>query len=109
MISLLIYHNPRCSKSRQALEILQQSGVDFEVVEYLKEAPSMETLVHLLDALGGDLELMTRSEDLKKAGLTPSLGLLAEHPEYLQRPILVKDGKVAVARSPEAVREFLNL
>ena len=104
---MLIYHNPRCSKSRQALEALQKSGHDFEVIEYLKEPPTMETLMHLLDALGGDLELMTRSDELKKAGLTPSLGLLLEHPEYLQRPILVKDGKVVVARSPEAIREFL--
>lgn len=105
---MLIYHNPRCSKSRQALELLQQSGHDFEVVEYLKEPPTMDTLVHILDALGGDLDQMTRAADIKKAGLEPSLGLLVEHPEYLQRPILLRDGKVVVARSPEAVKDFLG-
>jgi arsenate reductase (glutaredoxin) len=79
-----------------------------QIVEYLKDPPSRETLTELLDGLDGDISLMTRTADLEKAGLTASLDLLVERPEFLQRPILVKDGRVAVARTLESVKDFLE-
>jgi arsenate reductase len=103
-----IYHNPRCSKSRQALAICQERGVDLEVVEYLKDNPDREALQAVLTGLDGDLKQMTRGADLRKAGLEPSLDLLVERPEFLQRPILIDGERVSVARSPEAVYEFLS-
>ena len=103
-----IYHNPRCSKSRQALAHCQERGVEPEIVEYLKEAPSRKELEAILAGLGGDLKQMTRTADLKKAGLEPSINLLVERPEFLQRPILVEGSRVSVARSAEAVAEFLG-
>ena len=105
---MIIYHNPRCSKSRQALALCKEHGLEPEVVEYLKESPSSEVLASILEGLGGDIALMTRGADLKKAGLTASLELLVERPEFLQRPILVKDGRVAVGRTPEAVMQILE-
>jgi arsenate reductase len=105
---MVIYYNPRCSKCRQALALCEEYGADFETVEYLKDPLTRERLAELLDGLGGDIELMTRAADLEKAGLTPSLDLLAERPEFLQRPIILKDGRVAVARTPEAVKEILE-
>jgi arsenate reductase (glutaredoxin) len=103
-----IYHNPRCSKSRQALALCQERDVDLEVVEYLKEKPTRKGLETILSGLDGDLKQMTRAADLKKAGLEATLDLLVERPEFLQRPILVDGERVSVARSPEAVAEFLD-
>lgn len=103
-----IYHNPRCSKSRQALALCQERGVDLEIVEYLKEKPTKKALEAILSGLGGDLKQMTRAADLRKAGLEPTIELLTERPEFLQRPILVDGKSVSVARSPEAVAEFLD-
>ena len=101
-----IYHNPRCSKSRQALALCQERDVDLEVVEYLKEKPTRKALETILSGLDGDLK--QRAADLKKAGLEATLDLLVERPEFLQRPILVDGERVSVARSPEAVAEFLD-
>lgn len=103
-----IYHNPRCSKSRQALAACEEHGVQVRVMEYLKSPPSLQELRRIWEALGEDIELMSRSADLKKAGLEPSLELLAENPQYLQRPILVDGERVAVCRTPEEVEAFLQ-
>lgn len=103
-----IYHNPRCSKSRQALAACRESGLEPEVVEYLKTPLTLGQLTALWEGLGRDLEAMSRMSDLKKAGLTPSLQLLAAEPVYLQRPILVDGDRVAVCRSPEDLKAFLK-
>lgn len=103
-----IYHNPRCSKSRQALALCRERGIELEIVEYLKEKPTRKELETILVGLDGDLKQMTRAADLKKAGLEASLDLLVERPEFLQRPILVDGKDVSVARSPEAVVLFLD-
>ncbi|HIB67210.1 MAG TPA: arsenate reductase (glutaredoxin) [Phycisphaerales bacterium] len=103
-----IYHNPRCAKSRQALAQLQEAGVEPKVVEYLKTPPTLSQLQDILEGLNGDLSLMIREKDLKKDGLEPSLELLAEQPKYLQRPILIRNKRVSVCRTPEEVEAFLN-
>ena len=103
-----IYHNPRCSKSRQALNQLQEAGIEPTVIEYLKTPPTLSQLQAVLKGLNGELSLMVREKDLKKDGLEPSLELLVENPKYLQRPILVRDNRVAVCRAPGEVEAFLK-
>lgn len=105
---MIIYHNPRCSKSRQALAQCRELGVEPEVVEYLRQPLSLAELQELLELLGGDLHIMTREKDLKKESLEPSLELLASEPRFLQRPILREGEKAAVCRAPEEVERFLQ-
>lgn len=115
-MTVKIYHNPRCSKSRQTLHILQEKGVDAEVIEYLKQPPSRAELVEILQALGlTPRELMRQGEaEYKEAGLdNPSLSddqliqAMLEHPRLIQRPIVVKGGQVVIGRPPERVLDIL--
>lgn len=107
-----IYHNPRCSKSRQTLALLEEKGVEPDVVLYLKEPPSPEQIADLLGQLGlSARELMRTGEDLYKehqlddASLTEQdlIQAMSEHPRLIQRPIVVHDGKAALGRPPEQV------
>jgi arsenate reductase len=111
-----IYHNPRCSKSRQALALLEEKGVRPEIVEYLKTPPSAAELRAILGMLGlAPRELMRRKEaSYKEAGLDdPALGddaliaAMVAHPVLIERPIVVKDGRAALGRPPEAILEIL--
>lgn len=105
---MLFFHNPSCSKSRQALELCRSRDIDgLEVIEYLREGLELETLTSLLDALGGELESLIRIADLCPEE-SPSLGLLVEKPKYLQRPILWNASKAVIGRPPEKVLELLN-
>lgn len=113
-MTVTIYHNPRCSKSRQALALLEGKGVVPSVVEYLKTPPSAAELKRILTMLGiGPRELLRRQE-AKEAGLDdPSLtddALIARmvaNPAVIERPIVVKDGRAAVGRPPEKVLDIL--
>lgn len=107
-----IYHNPRCSKSRQTLALLEEKGIEPDVVLYLKEAPSSEQIAVLLGQLGlSARELMRTGEALYKeqqlddASLTEQelIQAMSEHPRLIQRPIVVHDGKAALGRPPEQV------
>lgn len=115
-MTVRIYHNPRCSKSRQTLALLQDKGIEPEVVEYLKTPPSAAELDRLLTALGmAPREAMRRKEPpYKELGLDdPSLDRAAlikamvENPVLIERPIVTKDGKAAMGRPPEAVLGIL--
>jgi arsenate reductase len=115
-VSATLYHNPRCSKSRQTLQLLQEKGLEPEIVEYLKTPPDAATLERILDMLGMQpRELMRKKEDeYAELGLDdPSLSrgqliqAMVEHPRLIERPILVKDGKAAIGRPPEQVLELL--
>jgi arsenate reductase len=115
-MSVTIYHNPRCSKSRQALQLLQERGVEPEVVRYLDDPPDRATLARLLDQLGLEpRELMRKKEkEYKALGLdNPELtreqliDAMVAHPRLLERPIVVKDGKAALGRPPERVLEVI--
>jgi arsenate reductase len=112
----VIYHNPRCSKSRQTLDLLNEHGVDAEIVEYLQTPPDVETLERILDML--DLqprELMRSNEsEYRELGLDdPSLSreqllvAMVEHPILMQRPIVIRGSKAALGRPPEGVLEIL--
>jgi arsenate reductase len=110
-----IYHNPRCTKSRQTLALLQENGVEPEVVEYLKTPPSEAEIRDLLAKLGvGAFDLMRRGEKVfKELGLSKDSGddamvaAMAEHPILIERPIVVKGGKAAIGRPPETVLNIL--
>lgn len=112
-----LYHNPRCSKSRQTLALLQEKGLDFEIVEYLKTPPSVAELAALQKMLGkAPLEWMRVKEDrFKELGLSKTdqrsdaewLKLMHENPVLIERPIFVYQGKAALGRPPEQVLELL--
>lgn len=112
----VIYHNPRCSKSRQALALLEERGIEPEVVEYLKTPPTKAELKALLAKLGLTPEQVVRTgEDIYKKKyrgreLTDEqwLDALAENPILLERPIVVKGGRAVLGRPPEKVLEIIE-
>jgi arsenate reductase len=113
---VVIYHNPRCSKSRQALELLKSRGVEPEVVKYLDTPPDQATLEQVLEMLGMQpRDLMRKKEkEYRELGLDdPDLSrqqliaAMVSHPKLIERPIVVKDGKAALGRPPEQVLEVL--
>ena len=116
MASLVLYHNPGCSKSRGALEILQEVAAEFEVVEYLETALDRATLENLLDLLpGAPADLVRKDKHFKELGLDPDayesresvVALLIEHPKLMQRPIVSDGRRALIARPSEAVRDLL--
>lgn len=114
-MGLKIYHNPRCSKSRQALAILSDGGADFEVVEYLKTGLGADELRALQVKSGlGARAMMRRGEAVyKDLGLADEadeaklLAAMAAHPILLERPFLVADDKAVICRPPELAADFL--
>ena len=111
-----IYHNPRCSKSRQTLQLLQENGVEPEVVLYLETPPSRDTLAELLQKLGiGARDLLRTGEDaykelqLNDKDLSDEqlLDAMEQHPKLIQRPIVVKGDRAVLGRPPENVLELL--
>ena len=108
-MSVSIYHNPRCSKSRQTLELLQGRGVEPNVIRYLDTPPEQATLEGILAMLGVEpRDLMRRKEkEYKELGLDdPSMtrdqliAAMVAHPKLIERPIVVKDGKAALKATP---------
>ena len=113
-MTVTIYHNPRCSKSRQALKLLEESGVTPTIVEYLKDPPGAQELKRILGMLGIGPRDLLRVKEAKEAGLDdPGLsddalieGMLA-HPIVIERPIVVSGDKARIGRPPEAVLEIV--
>lgn len=115
-MTVTIYHNPRCSKSRQTLALLQEKGVEPDIVHYLDTPPDAATLKGLLGKLGlGPRELMRRKEAAyKENGLNDeSLGedaliaAMVANPILIERPIVVNGAKAALGRPPEQVLDIL--
>jgi arsenate reductase len=115
-MTLRLLHNPRCSKSRQALALLEERGLEPEVVEYLKTPPSAADLDAIFKAMGKDpREVMRTREapykelDLKDPSLSRDalLTAMAANPILIERPILVNGKKAALGRPPEAILEIL--
>jgi arsenate reductase len=111
-----LYHNPGCSKSRGALEILREHGAEFDVIEYLKQPLGPETLTRIAELLPGPPEeLIRKDRNFENLGLDPDgyktleavIELLLEHPELMQRPLLVADGRALICRPSEKVLELL--
>nr|WP_318384747.1 arsenate reductase (glutaredoxin) [uncultured Enterobacter sp.] len=113
-----IYHNPRCSKSRDTLSLLKSNGIDPDVVLYLDTPPDVAMLRDLLQKLGyaSARDLMRQKEDLYKTlNLSDShlsedelLRAMVDNPKLIERPIVVANGKARIGRPPESVLEILN-
>lgn len=116
MTDLTLYHNPRCSKSRGALQLLEERGLAPTIVRYLETPPSPQQLRELLGKLGlGARQLLRSGEDeYQSLGLAnPELGddqlieAMVAHPKLIERPILVVGDKAVIGRPPEKVLEIL--
>lgn len=114
--TVTLYHNPRCSKSRQALEILEAEGIIPTLVKYLEKPPTAAALRDLLDMLGLDprglmrkgeaeyTELNLANPDLSREQLIQAM---VTHPRLIERPIMIKDGQAIIGRPPEKVLDLL--
>ncbi len=115
--AVTIYHNPRCSKSRETLSLLQSHGVEPQVVLYLETPPDAATLRNLLKMLNlsSARDLMRQKEELYRTlnladnGLTEEalIQAMVENPKLIERPIVVKHGQARIGRPPEQVLEIL--
>jgi arsenate reductase (glutaredoxin) len=115
-MSLKIYHNPRCSKSRRALEILKSKGLEPEVIEYLKAPPNVQELEEILKMLRlKPQEIIRTKEDVfQQMGLANKnlsrrewIEVLVKNPVLIERPIVVYENKAVLCRPPEKVLEIL--
>jgi arsenate reductase len=115
-MSVKIYHNPHCSKSRQTLDLLKRNGVEPEIVQYLETPPTVEELDNVLTLLNMEpRDLMRKKEaEYTEAGLDNQeldraaliAGMVA-NPRVIERPVVLANGKAAVGRPPESVLEII--
>jgi arsenate reductase (glutaredoxin) len=117
MEKVKIYHNPACSRSRGALEILEQRGIPHDVVEYLKTPPDRNTLSSFVDMIPDQpTELVRRDKRFTELGLDPDgyrtkeqvIDLLQQHPELMQRPVVVQGTRAVIARPSEKVLDLIG-
>ena len=110
-----IYHNPRCSKSRQGLAILEASKLSFEIVKYLETPTSKDELTEIIKLLGIDpIDLVRKNEAIWKENykgktLTNSqvIKAMVENPKLIERPIIINNGKAVIGRPPEIIKTIL--
>ena len=115
-MTVTVYHNPPCSKSRAAMEYLEENGIEAEVVKYMDSPPDANDIKELLSMLGmSPRELMRKHEKVfKDAGLDDPtftddelIEAMAQCPSLIERPIVVNNGKAVLARPPETVQDIL--
>ncbi|MEJ2297274.1 MAG: arsenate reductase (glutaredoxin) [Woeseiaceae bacterium] len=117
-MALTIYHNPRCSKSRQTLGLIREAGIEPVVIEYLKNPPGTNEIIAIAKQLGSGVAGLLRrgEEEFRQASDLPALdddralaAWLAEHPRVIQRPIVIDSasGAAVLGRPPENVSELL--
>ena len=113
---ITIFHNPRCSKSRQTMELLHDKSIQPEVVEYLKTPPDYQTLDDILNMLGIEPRQLIRKgeaeykeNNLADESLTREqlIEAMVKFPKLIERPIVISNGKAAIGRPPETVLEIL--
>ena len=116
MQRVTVYHNPSCGKSRGALDILRERGVACDVVEYLQAPPDRATYERFLTLLAGPpADLVRKDKRFKELGLDAAdyvtreqvVGLLVEHPELMERPVVIVGDRGVIARPPEKLLELL--
>lgn len=115
MENVTIWHNPRCSKSRDAAALLEEKGIDAEIVRYMDTPPSKEELAAVLKMLGMTArELMRTKEEIYKTlnlkDVTEEdklIDAMVQNPKLIERPIVIKDGKAVVGRPVENILEIL--
>mgnify|MGYP001438146292 CR=1 FL=1 len=115
-MSVTIYHNPKCSKSRQTLELLRSKGIKPVIIEYLKEPPDKTTLQMILRLLKlKPQDIMRKNEDIykklrldrKDLGDDALISAMIKHPMLIERPIVLANGMAAIGRPPENILEIL--
>jgi len=113
---IIMYHNPRCTKSRQTLQLLKEQGIEPDIIEYLKTPPSRQTLSEILEMLAMEpRDLMRRKEavykemhlDDPRLSHDELLAAMVANPILIERPIVVNGKRAAVGRPPENVLEIL--
>jgi arsenate reductase len=112
-----MYHNPKCSKCRATLTLLQEKGIEPELLVYLENAPSAAELAEVLKKLGlGPKDIIRFNEEVaKELGLSPNderadsewLKIISDHPQLLERPIVINGDRAAIGRPPERVLDIL--
>jgi len=114
MTQVKIYHNPRCTKSRQTLALLREHGVEPQIIEYLKTPPNERDLTRLAIKLDLDPEDMVRKKDARALGLIdiedPKKWILAmaQYPQIIERPIVCIGKRARIGRPPEQVLDLLQ-
>jgi len=117
MNNFTIYHNPRCSKSRQTLELLKEKNIEPEVVLYLDNPPSKDEISKLLSILGiNPRELLRKGEEeyktqnLKDQTISDQkiIEIMSENPKLIERPIVISNNKAIIGRPPENVLKLIN-
>ncbi len=112
---IILYHNPRCSKSRQTLQLLHERNIEPRVIEYLKMPPSAAELDTLLNMLGLEPRQLMRTGEqaytdivLNRSELSRSalIEIMVAYPILIERPILIRNGRAAIGRPPETVLEL---
>ena len=115
-MAVTIYHNPRCSKSRQTLQLLQDRGIEPEIVEYLKTPPSVDEMDAVLAKLGIEPRALMRTKEAawREAGMSDEklsrrrlIELMVANPIVIERPIVVNGTRAALGRPPESVLSIL--
>ncbi len=115
MSKVTIWHNPRCSKSREALKLLEEKGIETEVFKYLDEEITKEDIKELLKMIGAKPRDIMRTKEaiFKELGLKDVeddeklIEAMAEHHKLIERPIVIKDGKAVIGRPPSKVLELV--
>src|SRR5690606_20143107 len=110
-----IYHNPRCSKRREGLSILEESGKDFEIIDYMNEKVSETDLRELIQKLNiKPIELVRKNEEIwkenyKNKNLTDAeiIKAMSENPKLIERPIVINKGKAVIGRPPVLIKDIL--
>ena len=111
-----IFHNPRCRKSREGLQILEDSGKEFEVVLYLQDIPNKKTMYDLINKLGIKPDQLLRKNEAdwkehyrgKEMTDEEVIEAMIKYPKLIERPIVIDDTSAVVGRPPELIKEFLN-
>ena len=115
-MAITIYHNPKCSKSRQTLQLLEQHGIRPKIVEYLKTPPTQSELKNILSLLKIEPRKLIRKKEpeYKQASLDDTsltedalIRAMVQHPKLIERPIVLANGKAALGRPPENVLKIL--
>jgi len=117
MLNNVILHNPRCAKSRETLNILNENNIDLKIIEYLKHPPSIKELDYICSKLGLDPKSIVRSKEklFSELGLSITdnksnkewLKILNENPKLIERPIVIIKNRAVIGRPPEKVLEIV--
>lgn len=115
-MEMKIYHNPRCRKSRETLELIRENGIEPQIIEYLKEPPTIGQLKEILAMLGIPAEkLIRRNEEIFKEKFKGNeyseedwIQIMVDNPKLIERPIVISDGRAVVGRPPTNVSQLID-